>query len=229
MKKIFLIGDSIRSGYDRYVKESMAKVAEVYYPGENCRFSEYILRYIHMWKDGLHLDNVDAVHWNAGHWDSLRIYGDGNLTRLDVYAENIERIAKRINFLFPGVKQIFATSTPVIESGFIEDYEMRYNADVEKFNDAAKEVLTKHGVIINDLYELLKDKPDSLHSDQTHYYTADATELIGSQVNYVLCKALDIDESLLIKPNKEDFAITCYKNDNQMYVKKGNLYEPIGI
>ena len=30
-------------------------------------------------------------------------------------------------------------------------------------------------------------------------------------------------------PTKEDFAITCYKNDNQMYVKKGNLYEPIGI
>ncbi len=43
MKKVFLIGDSIKSGYDRYVKESMANIAEVYYHNENCRFYEYIL------------------------------------------------------------------------------------------------------------------------------------------------------------------------------------------
>ena len=31
MKKIVLLGDSIRMGYDKYVKEALADVAEVYY------------------------------------------------------------------------------------------------------------------------------------------------------------------------------------------------------
>ena len=37
MKKIVLIGDSIRMGYCEYVKNSLRDVAEVYYPPENCR------------------------------------------------------------------------------------------------------------------------------------------------------------------------------------------------
>ena len=32
MKKIVLIGDSIRMGYDKYVKMALEGVAEVYYP-----------------------------------------------------------------------------------------------------------------------------------------------------------------------------------------------------
>jgi len=225
MKKIFLIGDSIKSGYDLYVNESMINVAEVYYHNDNCRFSEYVLRNVHYWKDELKLGDVDVIHWNVGHWDTLRIYGDEPLTRPDVYAENLERIQKRLKFLFPGSIQIFATSTPVIEAGYIKEFEMRYNADVEKYNEIAKNVLKKHGVIINDLYDLLKDKPESLHSDQTHYYTADATELIGSRVNEIICDVLDIDKQMLIKPDKENFAITDYKNDNEMYIRKGDYYE----
>lgn len=225
MKKIFLIGDSIRKGYDRYVKESMADIAEVYYHDENSRFSEYILRCVHSWKSDVNLDNADAIHWNVGHWDTLRIYGDDCLTRPEVYADNLERISKRLEFLFPNSKQIFATSTPVIESGYIADFEVRYNSDVEKYNDIAREVLEKRGVIINDLYALLKDDQERLHSDQSHFYTADATEIIGSAVNNVLCDVLDLDKSKLLKPDKNDFAITCFKNDNELYVKKGDYYE----
>jgi len=50
MKKIVLIGDSIRMGYDKYVKESLDGIAEVYYPEENCKFAEYVLRFIGEWK-----------------------------------------------------------------------------------------------------------------------------------------------------------------------------------
>ena len=46
MKKIILIGDSIRQGYDKYVKMAFEGVAEVYYPTDNCRFTTYILRHI---------------------------------------------------------------------------------------------------------------------------------------------------------------------------------------
>lgn len=225
MKKVFLFGDSIRMGYDRYVKESMVNIAQVYYPAENSRYSTYILRDLHKWKNQVGIDTADVVHWNVGHWDTLRIYGDDPLTRPNVFADNVERILKRIKFLFPAAKIIFATSTPVIEEGYIADFEMRYNRDVEAYNRIACEVCEKYGVIINDLYALLKDAPMSYHSDQSHYYTADATELIGGQVNRMICQALDVDPCLLVLPDKNAFHQAGGKNDRQLYVKKGDYYE----
>ena len=69
MKKIVLIGDSIRKGYDRYTKMALEDVAEVYYPEENCRFAAYTLRHLPDWKDQFNSgDDVDCVHWNAGLW-----------------------------------------------------------------------------------------------------------------------------------------------------------------
>lgn len=224
MKKILLIGDSIRMGYDSYVRESMRNAAEVLYPSENCRFSGYVLRNIHSWADSLGAYGADAVHWNAGHWDTLRIYGDGNLTRPDVYADNILRITKRLKFLFPGAKLIFAASTPVIEEGYIKEFEWRSNADVEYFNRLAFDVVTFEGCIFNDLYSLLRGKPQEFHSDQTHYYTPEATEIIGSQVNRVLCEALGIDAALLTPPAKESLQLKTAKGDREMYEKKGHLY-----
>ncbi|MBE6612462.1 MAG: SGNH/GDSL hydrolase family protein [Ruminococcaceae bacterium] len=225
MKKILLIGDSIRIGYDSYVKERMQNVAEVYYPGENCAFSANVLRKLHTWADMLKLYEADAVHFNAGLWDTVRIYGDGTLTTPAAYADNIERIAKRIQFLFPGAKIIFATSTPVIESGFIDEFETRYNRDVEEFNRIACEVLAEYGVIINDLYGLLKDVPESCHSDQTHFYTGVATELIGNQVSRVLCDALDLDPAALISPDPQKFhRPDLYPGDRDTYIKQGHIY-----
>ena len=75
MKKIVLIGDSIRMGYDKYVKEALADVAEVYYPEENCRFAEYTLRFAHEWKSrGKWPDDIDLVHWTVGLWDVCEIF-----------------------------------------------------------------------------------------------------------------------------------------------------------
>ena len=67
MKKIILIGDSIRLGYDKYVKDALARVAEVSYPDDSARFSEYTLRYLSDWKhDNKWGSDIDLVHWNTG-------------------------------------------------------------------------------------------------------------------------------------------------------------------
>ena len=88
MKKIVLLGDSIRMGYDKYVKEALADVAEVYYPEENCRFAEYTLRYAHEWAGSIPRDDVDVVHWNNGLWDAID-YGDGWFSDRDEYVKNM--------------------------------------------------------------------------------------------------------------------------------------------
>ncbi len=46
MKKIILIGDSIRQGYDKYVKLAFENTAQVYYTNDNCRFTTYIIRHL---------------------------------------------------------------------------------------------------------------------------------------------------------------------------------------
>ena len=77
MKTVFLIGDSIRMGYDRFVRGVLADEAAVYYPSENCRFAQYVLRYAHEWiEKECNPACVDVVHWNAGLWDVSRLYGE---------------------------------------------------------------------------------------------------------------------------------------------------------
>ena len=50
MKKIVLIGDSIRKGYDAYVQEKLAGQAQVFFPEENCRFAQYVYLNLLGWK-----------------------------------------------------------------------------------------------------------------------------------------------------------------------------------
>ena len=200
MKKILLIGDSIRKGYDAYVRESMAGLAEVYFPEENCTFTTNILRFLHVWADNLKLYDADAVHFNAGLWDTLRIYGDDVLVKPDTYADNLKRIVSRIRFLFPNAKILFATTTPVREDGYFTDFESRTNDDVRRYNQIARDIFSGTDVILNDLYALAAEFPESYYSDQTHFYTGIATEKLGGKVCDALCDALRLDKSQLIKP-----------------------------
>lgn len=225
MKKILLIGDSIRMGYDHYVRERMQNVAEVFFPDTNCGYSTMVLRSLHSWADDLKLYDADAIHFNVGHWDTVRIYGDTTLSRPETYANNLERIAGRIHFLFPHAKVIFATSTPVQEHNYIDAFEARYNKDVEAFNKIACEVLPKHGIIINDLYGLMQNVPEDYYSDQTHFYTAAATERLGCQVTHALCQALEIDESLLVLPDAAKYHCPNRGiSDKEAYIQRGHIY-----
>ena len=211
MKKIVLMGDSIRMGYDKYVKEALSGVAEVYYPEENCRFAEYMLRYAHVWKEnGKWPDDVDLVHWNAGLWDVLELFDDGPMTSISYYAEAIARIDKRIRMLYPNAKVVFATSTPVIEEQYGPGAK-RHNATIRAYNEAAINALASTNTMINDLYSLADDLPPEYHSDCTHYSTDKGRELLGGRVISIICNQLGIEAS---KVNIEDFVPENYSEKN---------------
>lgn len=214
MKKIVLIGDSIRMGYDKYVKEALSGAAEVFYPPENCRFAEYVLRYAHEWKkNGDWGDDVDLVHWNAGLWDSLELFGDEPLTSFSYYEEAIGRIDKRLRMLFPKAKFVFATSTNVNEKRSKPDF-TRHNANIEKYNAKAIGALVGTDTVINDLYSLTESFPDSYRSDWVHFYTPEGTELIGRRVLSVICELLDITAEQV---NIENFKPEQYSKSNIGY------------
>ena len=174
MKNIYLIGDSIRfgaqtsPGYGVYVKEKLEGRANVYAPGENCRFAQYTLRYLHEWANDIDREKIDIVHWNNGLWDVLRLFGDEPLTEIETYGIMLKRVYKRIKFLFPNAKVIFALSTAVIEEWGNPDF-FRYNREIEQYNNKAREVMTELGVEVNDLYSLSAGFDNSLHSDWVHF------------------------------------------------------------
>ncbi|MBO5907152.1 MAG: SGNH/GDSL hydrolase family protein [Clostridia bacterium] len=211
MKKIILIGDSIRMGYDKYVKDALAGTAEVYYPEENCRFAQYTLRYLHDWKKRLEWpENADLVHWNAGLWDVAEIYGDEPMSSLAHYADMVRRIDARIRLLFPKAKIVFATSTAIREEGYTGIFK-RHNAVIERFNATALNVLADTDTVINDLYAHTVSVPTECCSDMTHYNTPEGAAYMGNRVLSVICPLLNISASEI---KLENFTLENYSADN---------------
>ena len=206
MKKILLIGDSIRVGYDKYVKMAFEGEAEVYFPAENCRFAAYVTRCLHEWRDKLKLgEDLDLIHWNAGLWDDLILLDGEHFTPLPVYEMYIERACKMMNRFFPKAKMIFATSTPVKEELFTTC--KRYNKDTEAYNLAAVNIVTRYGGVINDLYSEVKAAPKSYYSDLTHLYTKGGTKLLTEKV------VSAIENELSIKGKELDYDALFAKTD----------------
>ena len=175
MRKIFLIGDSIRFGrsngevgYEYYLRQSCEGKAHFYSPNENCRFAQYVLRGIHGWAKEAPMEEIDTVHFNCGLWDVLHLDGDEALTPIPVYTEFLRRIVGRLRHHFPNAKLVFSTSTSVIEAWMNPDF-VRYNREIEAYNAAACAVMAECGVQVCDLYTVSLSIGEDMRSDWVHY------------------------------------------------------------
>ena len=193
MKNILLLGDSIRMGYDSFVRNKLLGRANVFYHEDNGRYALYTLRALSDWKGALSLPKIDIVHWNNGLWDALHLNSasggrDGEaegetispanvpaefrfdadpLTPPEFYRYYIGRVLTRIRQLFPEADVVFATSTPVIEEQATWAY--RSNREIDDYNRIAREVLVPRGVRINELGSFAAEKCQTLHRDWVHY------------------------------------------------------------
>ena len=195
MKNVLLLGDSIRVGYDKAVRKTLEGKANVYFPEENCRFASYLLRNLHEYQSLIPDGQVDVLHWNAGLWDCLRLFGEDPQTPLDVYAYYIDRLCIRIKKLFPNAVVIFATSTRVQSEKMRDDFK-RYNEEIEAYNEAAVAVVKKYGFEVNDLYAVSAALPPEAHSDAVHYYTPLGTEAFTNKVLSCIAPALGLTEEI---------------------------------
>ena len=194
MKNILLLGDSIRMGYDSFVRNKLEGRANVFFTeDDNGRFAQYTLRTLSDWKGRLILPEIDIVHWNNGLWDLLHLNAesagcDGEaegetispenvpsesrfdkepLTPPDFYRYMIGRVHTRIRQLFPKAAVIFATTTPVIEEQATWAY--RSNREIDEYNQIARDVLVPRGVRINELGAFAQRECHNHHRDWVHY------------------------------------------------------------
>lgn len=172
--RILIIGDSISIGYMPFVKQKMADRADVVHNPGNAQHTGTGLEKIEEWVgDG----KWDIVQFNWGLWDlcyrhpDSKVQGNRDKVKGDVtytveaYAANLDSLATRLKTL-TRAKLIFVTTTyvPENEAG-------RFQNDALRYNEAAKKVMKKHSILVNDLYEpsIPIHREDGKGSDDVHY------------------------------------------------------------
>ena len=171
MKKVFLLGDSIRLGYDKFVRELLEGEAEVFYSDDNGRFAGYTFIGIPQWKNlAGDPDGVNVVHWNNDHWDCAHFFGDREpYSTVEEYAAWLKRVYGCIRRHFPNAQVIFATTTGVAPGRYEQMANPRSNEEIAAYNRAAERVMAELGVPVNDLAAFSRDFPIEYYADEVHF------------------------------------------------------------
>lgn len=189
MKRVVLIGDSIRMGYQEAVRRELAGLAEVIWTEDNGGDSRKVLANIEAWGIG---PGADVIHINAGLHD-LKVNRQTHAYQVpvDEYARNIEQILKTLAGR-TNATVIWAMTTPVNECWHRERKPFdRFQADVAAYNQKAAEVCAKLGVTVDDIYAVMAQAgPDRyLELDGVHFNEA-GYELLGKEVAGVIRRVM---------------------------------------
>ena len=178
-KKVVLLGDSIRlMGYGLHVPAILGDEYEVWQPEDNCRFTFYTLRMLFDYKE--HMMGADVIHWNNGLWDTSDFFGDGPFTPIDLYVEQLKRIARILKTYAPTV--IFATTTvPTPDCIGDQDHDR-----IKAFNKAAIEALEPMGIIINDIFPMVYGHTDEMICDDKLHLSEVGAKTIAARVADVI-------------------------------------------
>lgn len=184
--KVLIIGDSISIGYTPFIKQYFSDSIVVSHNPGNAQHTGKGLANI---KDWVGKEDFDIIQFNWGLWDlcyrdlnsknqGKRDKVGGTITySIDDYTSNLDSIVSIIK-KHTKAKLIFVTTTYVPE-----DEEGRFQSDVVTYNNAAKKVMEKYGVKVNDIY----DKSISIHKTygkgaSNVHYTKEGYEMLGKLV-----------------------------------------------
>ena len=180
MKKIALLGDSIRMGYAPGTIALLGEEFSCISPTDNCRFAKYTERMVYDMRQKL--SGCDVIHWNNGLWDACELWGDGPFTAEDEYVEAMVRVAKRLLGMTKTL--IFATTTPVRP-----DAPTDRNAYIERFNALVVPRLRALGVVINDLHTVIAaNVPAYIRDDDKIHLTAEGAAVAAQCVADIIRK-----------------------------------------
>ena len=206
MRRVLLIGDSIRSFYREEVKNLLGEEYEVYSPNENCRFSTYGLNSLRFWLE--QFPDVDIIHFNFGLWDTAILYDeDACFTSLEQYLITMKKILRELKKT--GAKIIFATTTPVHDEKCKLEGPIppaHRNEDISLYNQAILKTFANEDILINDLHSLIypeKEKyllPDMIHPN------VEGVKLLGKAVADII-RSVEIAKGKTKKSMVVEFSI----------------------
>lgn len=187
---VFLIGDSIRQGYCPFTKRELAPIADVVFPNDNCRFTQYTYVNLRGWRNHFkEPEKVKVVYWNNGHWDIAHWEGaDEPLNSIEIYTKMLVRIYRRLREDYPNASIIFSTTTPMNPNRSV-GVNPRSTEEIKKYNTAAKQALSGLSVEIDDVFEWIKNFDETYYNDYCHL-TEKGFEKLGIHVAQVIKKYL---------------------------------------
>jgi len=181
MKRIALIGDSIRLGYEPYVKELLAG-HRIVSTAENGGDSMSLLEHFEEW---FVAGRAQVVHANCGLHD-VRLGVDTRRCQISAaeYEANLGELAGRMRGL-SGVTVVWALTTPVVEArhnGRNQEF-TRHLRDIERYNAIARTVMGASGIAIHDLYAtVVAAGPDRIIGDDGVHFTDEGSRLLAKSV-----------------------------------------------
>ena len=185
MKKILLLGDSIRMGYQQYVKEELEGEYEVLYPADNGRFAAYTL-----WQVNQELKwnpDIELVHFNNGYWDmNIEAPMTEAIHPVEEYVSFLRRIVGLCRQC--GAKVVFATTVPILEAGAAGDNTgvqgtINYSNEwVKEYNAAAVALMEELEVPVNDLYALCREDDRCYKCEDLLHLSEEGSRRCAAQV-----------------------------------------------
>jgi lysophospholipase L1-like esterase/dienelactone hydrolase len=187
LPKVVLIGDSIRLGYAPLVARRLAGKAVVVSPNSNGGDSANIRKNLEEW---VIREKPAVVHFNCGLHDLKRSQETKRYqVAVGQYQANLIQIVERLR-KGTSAALVFANTTPILDerhakrkAGFD-----RFEADVQRYNQAALEVMHAGEVPVDDLHWIVEQNgPDQmLGADGTHYTPAGYERLAEAVTDCVL-------------------------------------------
>lgn len=208
MKTVFLVGDSIRIGYQDRVRDLLGEDYTVYTVDENCRYTKFTLWGMFSWTEGLGIQHFDLIHWNTGIWDLHRATADGEIfTSLEDYVKENKRLYIQMKSysdnlvwatIIPGGRQLDdqVKSNALINTDathpkvFLCADQKTWNNDVQRYNEAARKMYESNGVAINDLYAAVAGNTDLYISEDGIHPTPVGYEVLAQQTAAIIRQRL---------------------------------------
>lgn len=172
MKKVLLLGDSRRQGYEPFVRRMLEGRAEVYGPAENGRWAGYTLNSLRFWLN--EFPTPDIVHWSCGLWDLGDDYHIGRPFSLpEEFESAVERTVIVLRKLFPGVSIIFGTIMPTTDPD---------TTGIRAYNDIIRRVAERNGLPVDDLFATMHDKMVTYDRGDHLHLNEEGNTLAAAQV-----------------------------------------------
>lgn len=175
--RALFIGDSICRGYYPQVEKLLEGKAEC----ARVATSRFVCDPVYQQELALVLDHYrfPVIHLNNGlhGWD----YSEAD------YADGVHRLLEFVERAAPSATLIWASSTPVYQSGDLTRFNPWHERVIER-NRLAAAIVGSHGIPINDLFNLALGKTAWFCNDGVHYAAEGSAQLAAQVAEHVAAR-----------------------------------------
>lgn len=186
MKRVVLIGDSIRMNYQDLVREKLKGEWEVLSPKDNCAYTLNTILHIRDWFKEMGVDRADLIHWNNGIWEHHRNTDDNEpFTSPEIYLSLTKRLHNQLKRYSD--KIVWATTIPA-GVGYNPTHLLlsipreSWNREIALYNGIASAYFKSEGVPVNDLHSLIGSDTDRYICEDGIHLTDEGKEVAAEQV-----------------------------------------------